>query len=94
MRQKRCPKDSTNHKLFPPKKAREAINEKENTRLMTNKHTKMFKPWYEDNILSPWKTTKVSDKRYVSEKVRHVRANDYDRLGKEWEREFIWNEGY
>ena len=47
---------------------------------MTNKHTKMFKPWYEDNILSPWKTTRVSDKRYVSEKVRHVRANDYDRF--------------
>ena len=59
---------------------------------MTNKHTKMFKAWYEDNVLSTWKTTKVSDTRYVSENVRHGKANHYDRLGREWEHERIWND--
>jgi len=59
---------------------------------MPNKHTKMFKPWYEDNILSPWKRTKISDGKYTYEKVKHIRATKGDRLGREWEHERIWNE--
>lgn len=59
---------------------------------MTNKHSKMFKAWYEDNILSPWETT--TNKRGVKEsrKVKHIRATQHDRLGKAWEHERIWND--
>ena len=61
---------------------------------MTNKHTKMFKPWYEDNVLSIWETKTNSRGRKERVKVKTIRANAHDRLGKEWEREQIWNDGY
>lgn len=61
---------------------------------MPNKHTKMFKPWYEDNALSIWETKTNSRGFKESTKTKHIRANAHDRLGKEWEREIIWNEGY
>jgi hypothetical protein len=61
---------------------------------MTNKHTKMFKPWYEDNVLSIWETKTNSRGRKERVKVKTNRATVHDRLGKEWEREFIWNDGY
>ena len=60
--------------------------------LMTNKHTKMFNAWYEDNVLSHWKVKKVGDNKYVHEKVKHVTSRATDRLGKEWEHERIWND--
>lgn len=59
---------------------------------MTNKHTKMFKPWYEDNVLSHWKRTKTGSNSYAYEKVRHVKAHKDDRLGRAWEHERIWND--
>ena len=59
---------------------------------MPNKHTKMFKPWYEDNILSPWKRKKISNGKYVYEKIKHVKAHKDDRLGRAWEHERIWND--
>lgn len=58
---------------------------------MPNKHTKMFKPWYEDNILSHWKTTTKGNKSY-SEKVKHIKAHKDERLGRAWEHERIWND--
>ena len=61
---------------------------------MPNKHTKMFKPWYEDNVLSIWETKTNSRGLKESTKTKHIRANAHDRLGKEWEREQIWNDGY
>jgi hypothetical protein len=54
----------------------------------------MFKPWYEDNALSIWETKTNSRGLKESTKTKHIRAKDYDRLGKEWEREQIWNDGY
>jgi hypothetical protein len=61
---------------------------------MQNKQTKMFKPWYEDNALSIWETKTNSRGLKESTKTKHIRANAHDRLGKEWEREQIWNDGY
>lgn len=58
---------------------------------MASKHRGMFKAWYGDNILSHWTKKKVGENKYVYEKKKHVRATDMDRLGKEWEHEFIWN---
>ena len=59
---------------------------------MTNKHTKMFHPWYEDNVLSKWEKTKTGDKSYTYKKVKHVRSYKDDRLGRQWEHERIWND--
>lgn len=58
---------------------------------MTNKHTKMFRPWYEDNVLSLWHKRKTGDNKYVHEKVKHVKAHKDAHLGREWEHERIWN---
>jgi hypothetical protein len=54
----------------------------------------MFKPWYEDNILSIWETKTNSHGRKERVRVKTNRATVHDRLGKEWEREQIWNDGY
>ena len=59
---------------------------------MTNKHTKMFHPWYEDNVLSKCEKTKTGDKSYTYKKVKHVRSHKDDRLGRQWEHERIWND--
>ena len=59
---------------------------------MPNKHTKMFRPWYEDNVLSPWRKVKTGDKLYTYEKVKHIKAHKDERLGREWEHERIWND--
>ena len=59
---------------------------------MTNKHTKMFHPWYEDNVLSKWEKTKTGDKSYTYKKGKHVRSHKDDRLGRQWEHERIWND--
>lgn len=59
---------------------------------MPNKHTKMFRPWYEDNVLSQWEKVKTGDKSYTYEKVKHVRSHKDDRLGRQWEHERIWND--
>lgn len=59
---------------------------------MPNKHTKMFKPWIEDNILSTWNKKKISEVKYVYEKVKHIKAHRDERLGREWEHERIWND--
>ena len=59
---------------------------------MTNKHTKMFKAWYEDNMLSPWKRKNIAANKYRWEKIKHIRATRDDRLGREWEHERIWND--
>jgi hypothetical protein len=61
---------------------------------MSNKHKRMFKPWYEDTMLSVWETKTNRRGNKESVKVKHNRASVHDRLGKEWEREQIWNEGY
>ena len=40
----------------------------------------MFRPWYEDNILSPWRKVKTGDKSYTYEKVKHIRSHKDDGL--------------
>jgi hypothetical protein len=52
----------------------------------------MFRPWYEDNVLSPWRKVKTGDKSYTYEKVKHIKAHKDERLGREWEHERIWND--
>ena len=59
---------------------------------MPNKHTKMFRPWYEDNVLSKWEKTKTGDKSYTYEKIKSGRSHKDDRLGRQWEHERIWND--
>jgi len=59
---------------------------------MTNKHTGMFKAWYEDNVLSPWKKKKIAPNRFAYEKVKHVKADRNARLGRDWEHERIWDD--
>ena len=50
---------------------------------MPNKHTKMFRPWYEDNVLSQWEKVKTGDKSYTYEKVKQGRSHKDDRLGRQ-----------